>query len=440
MHTKSFIGTFFVIIPPIKYPIMKKLPILFVISLIIASCSSDFESLTITYTKGTAIYGDLAQLRQVPLNSASKEIVDAGKVFISSELLLVGEEGEGIHIFDNSNPQNPVARSFMNIPGNREFYVEGDYLYAESLYDMLKIDLSNPAQPLLVARIENAIGQEISNFGGESLIGFELEVVTEKVSKDSDIYNHIYDGDSHVYYDYEENLIPPSAVPSSFAGNSSNAIGTVNRIAYLDEYLYVIGKSKLTIYDDSGDFTQVYNGYFGSNMETIYPMGDRLFVGTNNSVDIYSIADPANPQYESGFWHATSCDPVFPIDENTAYATLRTGEFATCPGDINALVVLDISRFGSVEEVQEIEMVSPYGLTAIGDKLYVGEGANGLKVFNNTNNRELELVKWDQSVKAYDVLAHPTLSHILLIAGPDGLSQYQIGQSSELQLLSRIDY
>lgn len=419
---------------------MKKLSILFVLALVIASCSSDFESLTLTYTKGTAIYGDLAQLRQTELNSAARGITDAGKVFISNELLLVGEEGEGIHIFDNSNPQSPVAKSFMNIPGNREFYVEGDYLYAESLYDMLKIDLSDPSQPQLVTRIENAIGDDSQNSRGESLIGFELETVTEKVSKNSDIYEHIYNGDSYLYYDYEENLIPPSAVPSSFAGNSSSQIGTVNRIAYLNEYLYVIGKSKLTIYEDGEDFTQVYDSYFGANMETIYPLGDRLFVGTNNSVDIYNISDPANPEYESGFWHATSCDPVFPIDENTAYATLRTGEFATCPGDVNALVVLDISRFGSVEEVQEVEMLSPYGLTAIGDKLYVGEGANGLKIFDNSNNRELELIKWDQSVKAYDVLAHPTLSHILLIAGPDGLSQYQIGQSSELQLLSRIDY
>lgn len=419
---------------------MKKFSILFSLALIIGSCSSDFEKLTITYTKGTAIYGDLAELRQLALNGPAQEVVDAGKVFISNELLLVGEEGEGIHIFDNSNPQSPAAKSFMNIPGNREFYVEGNILYAESLYDMLKIDLSNPSQPQLVTRLENAIGTDIQLFDGRSLIGFDLETVTEQVSKNSNIYEQIYAGDSYLYYDYEENLIPPSAVPSSFAGNSNSQIGSINRIAYLDGYVYMIGRSKLTIYDDREDFTQVFDNHIGSNMETIYPLENRLFIGTNNSVDIYSIADPAAPQYESGFWHAASCDPVFPIDRNTAYATLRTGEFATCPGDINALVVLDISSLWNIQQVQEVEMLSPYGITSIGDKLYVGEGENGLKVFNSANSRNLELVQWDQSVKAYDVLAHPTLSHILLIAGPEGLSQYQVGQSSELQLLSRIDY
>ncbi len=411
---------------------------LLLITILLSACNSDIENVTISYTKGTAIYANLDQIRQTDLSASVRPVENAGKIFISNNLLLIGEEGEGIHIFNNSDPQNPVGQSFMSIPGNKEFYVDGNFLFAESYYDMLKIDLTNPAQPQMVTRIENAISYPLYNGIGEVIIGFEFEEVTEKVDKDGDVYNHLWNNSSELYFDYEQNLIPESAVPSSFAGNSSNQIGSVNRIASLDGNLYVISRSNLSVYTVD-NFEQVYHQSVGWNMETVYPFGDRLFIGTNSSVDIYNVSDPSNPHIESSFWHATSCDPVYPVNERTAYATLRTGEFVECPGDVNELVVLDVSVPDFAQQVQGIEMISPYGLTMINETLYVGEGSNGLKVFDASNERNLKLLKWDQTVDAYDVLAHPTLSHILLIAGPDGLSQYQIG-TEEFQLVSRIAF
>lgn len=417
---------------------MKKSNYLFLLlSVLLWSCTSDVENVSLTYTKGTAVYADLTEIRQTPLLGQARPIENAGKIFISDKLLLVGEEDKGIHVFNNTDPENPVAQAFITIPGNKEFYVDGNSLFAESYYDMLKVDLTDATQPQLVTRIENAISTPIYNSLGEAAVSFDFAVVTEKVDKNSNIYEELWNN-SELYFDYENRLIPESAVPSSFAGNSSNQIGSVNRIAALDGSLYVISRSNLSIYD-SENFQQIYNQSVGRNMETVYPMGDRLFIGTNNSVDIYNVSDPSNPELESNFWHATSCDPVFPVNENTAYATLRTGEFVECPGDVNSLVVLDISSMNFVQQFQEIEMISPFGLTMIGETLYVGEGENGLKIFDASDERNLRLERWDQSVEAYDVLAHPTLSHILLIAGPDGLSQYQIG-SQQLDLLSRIAF
>jgi len=60
-------------------------------------------------------------------------------------------------------------------------------------------------------------------------------------------------------------------------------------------------------------------------------------------------------------------------------------QFYHCPGDENALLVLDISQTWP-EQIQEIEMESPFGMTIVNNKLYVGEGKNGLKVFNAIRN------------------------------------------------------
>lgn len=178
----------------------------------------------------------------------------------------------------------------------------------------------------------------------------------------------------------------------------------------------------------------------GWEMETVYPLGDRLFVGGRSSVDVFDISSRENPEFEYSYFHATSCDPVLPIDETTAYVTLRTGDFSECPGDENELLVIDVGQPDFIEEVQQITMESPFGMTLIGDELYVGEGKNGMKVFDATDRRNLKLLRSDHSVEAYDVLSHPNRSNVLLIAGPTGLIQYQFRENFELQLISNITF
>ena len=86
---------------------------------LIQSCTKDIGTVETTYTKAIAIYGDLEEVRNTPLVSTAKEIENPGKIFVSNDFILVGEEGEGIHVIDNSDPINPVAVQFINIPGNR---------------------------------------------------------------------------------------------------------------------------------------------------------------------------------------------------------------------------------------------------------------------------------------------------------------------------------
>ncbi len=415
---------------------MKKLILFFLPTLFVFhSCSKDFGSVEVTYTKATAIYGDLDEIRQLPLIATAKEVVNPGKIFVGENLLLIGEEKEGIHVIDNIDPANPKVKYFINIPGNREFYVHGHSIYAESYYDMLKIDISNINQPFLETRIENAFAQDFKNVEGKALIGFDFEVVTEKMDEDNDIYQQIWGAQEFYYFDYANQLIPPSAVPSSFAGNSSQGIGSVNRIAYHKENVYVISKTVLSSFSDEDNFSLLASNQIGWEMETIFPYKGRLFIGTRNSMEIFDISNPAQPIQVSSFWHATSCDPVYPFGE-VAYVTLRTGDFSNCPGDENALIVLDVKNLSNPLAIQEIEMESPYGLTLTGNKLYVGEGANGLKIFDATDNRQLSLENWDKSIEAYDVIHHPTRNDLLLIAGPQGLGQYKIEGATDLSLMS----
>jgi len=423
---------------------MKKIiyPLLFLCVGVFHSCTKDFSTIEVTYKKATAIYSDLSEIRNTPLLEAARSIENPGKIFVSDDILLVGEEEKGIHVIDNSDPSNPQPISFLNIPQNREFYVEGNQLFAESQYDMLKIDISNKQAPRLVSRVEGAFAQEFSNDNGEVLIGFEYEDVTEKFDGDLSQRDQVFKNGEVYYFDFANQLIPASAVPSSFAGNSNGGIGSVNRIAYQNDHVYVIGRSNLTILKNDAELTFLSTNRIGDDMETIFPYEDKIFIGTQNSMQVFDASDPANPQQESSFWHATSCDPVYPID-GVAYVTLRTGDFSNCPGDVNSLVVLDVetevARFSSPTVLQEIQMESPYGLTLSNDKLYVGEGANGLKIFDATDRGNLKLENFDTTIEAYDVISHPSRTDLILIAGPKGLGQYEIEGVDKLSLVSWLD-
>lgn len=405
-------------------------------------CIEDVGKVTVTYQKATAIYGDLTAMRGKALFSVSRPISDAGKIFIGEDFLLIGEEGEGIHVFDNTIPENPVNVGFINIFGSREFYLAGNDLYAESVYDMVKIDLTDIRQPQLVSRVNDAFATPVENSAGEQLIGFDYETVSEEFGiNDSRLQEIRQSLDNTIYLNFEQQLIPPSAVPTSFAGNSKGAIGTVNRIAEHNGYVYVIGTSRLSIFSTAGSFELEGQKNIGWAMETVYPLGNRLFIGTQNSMQVYDISNPVEPELEGDYWHPTSCDPVLPVTENTAYVSLRSGDFAACPGDTNELLVLNVDEnFGQVTQIQSFTLSSPYGMARKGNRLYVGEGVNGMAVFDASDPRNLALINIDRSIEAYDIIPHPTRAELILIAGPEGFSQYKIQASDIFLFVSSVRF
>tara|TARA_Y100000385_G_scaffold291658_1_gene371127 strand:+ start:173 stop:1429 length:1257 start_codon:yes stop_codon:yes gene_type:complete len=416
---------------------IKVLYILFALPLLWWSCSKDFGTTEVTYNKAIAIYEDLNEIRNTPLVEGLREISDPGKVFVSDEFLLIGEERKGIHVLDNSDPTHPAHVSFLNVPGNKEFFVADGFIYAESYYDMIKIDISDINSPKITGRVENYFESTQLNGQGDAVIGFRYEIVTEEVEDDDQsIWNSIYNYDE-VLYDYNRSVIPHSAVPASFAGSSNKAIGSVNRITKAKGHVYAVNNERISVISDN-NLRLIKSFYIASRMETIYPTSDYLFIGGTNSVEIFSIVDPSDPFHAGSFWHPTSCDPVYPL-EDVAYLTLRTGD-EDCPGDINSLVTLDISNVSASSIVQQIEMESPYGLTLINDKLYVGEGEYGLKIFDATDRYNLHLLKYDSSLPAYDIIQHPSRSDIVLIAGPQGFGQYDVNGDDEFSLLSWIAY
>lgn len=66
-----------------------------------------------------------------------------GNIVIQGNFLFINEKRKGIHVIDNTDPNNPITVAFLNIPGNTEFNITGNYLYADNSIHLLTIDITD---------------------------------------------------------------------------------------------------------------------------------------------------------------------------------------------------------------------------------------------------------------------------------------------------------
>lgn len=80
----------------------------------------------------------------------------AGKIYVKGDLIFQSDNGYGIHVIDNSDPAHPVKIGFVRIWGNSDMSIKENYLYANSFYDLLVIDISDWHHVAVVKTMQNA--------------------------------------------------------------------------------------------------------------------------------------------------------------------------------------------------------------------------------------------------------------------------------------------
>jgi hypothetical protein len=73
----------------------------------------------------------------------ARQLENPGKIYVASKYLLINEKFKGIHVFDNSDPANPISLGFLKMLGNSEFAVKNNVLYADHLSDLVALDISD---------------------------------------------------------------------------------------------------------------------------------------------------------------------------------------------------------------------------------------------------------------------------------------------------------
>lgn len=413
-------------------------------SLSLQGCIKDKCDLEYTYSKYSPVYMSLETFRNAVSVEAPKAVQNPGKIYVKDNYLFVSEIAKGIHIFDNKNPENPVAISFINVPGNYDIAFNCDKLYVDSSTDLLVFDMTNPAQPQLVNRIENALPHIVFYRGYTAdankgvVVEWIQEIVTEK-----------YNCETGVPTIWMDNQADASTI-ASMNGSTSRTInpatpgkgGSMSRFAVKDDYMYVVTPTQMIVYNASScespsRMNTLDLELWGGEAEMIFSMDNLLMIGSTSSMMIYDATDPVRPDYLSNFQHVTACDPVVAKD-GYAYVTLRGGDDRACgDGFSNQLDVLNISEPRYPFLVQSFPMTAPAGLGLDADMLFIADGASGLRVFDATNPEKVgnnQLANFP-SMEGYDVIPN---EGVLIMVGKDGIAQYDYADPKNIKLLSTI--
>lgn len=210
--------------------------------------------------------------------------------------------------------------------------------------------------------------------------------------------------------------------------------GSMTRFAISGNYLYLVDNSSVKVFSIAEDaFHEVRKVPISFGMETIFAKGDYLYLGANDAMYIYSIADREDPAFVFRYQHIVSCDPVI-VQGDRAYVTLRSG--SSCNRGTNALEIIDISDPYQPVLISTHPMSSPRGLAIDNKRLFLCEGEYGLKVFDVTNEQEIELLEHNDDFFAYDVIAR---EGVATITGEDGIFQFSYNEMADgITLLSKI--
>jgi hypothetical protein len=224
------------------------------------------------------------------------------------------------------------------------------------------------------------------------------------------------------------------------SGDGSGQGGSMARFTLRGDFLYTVDETTLRVFDvsipDKPHRLPSKDQYLQAGAETIFTLDTLLFIGSQNGMYIYSIANPEYPAHLSTTLHIKSCDPVVASGTH-AYVTLNSVS-AWCGRSSNLLQVYDISDPSRPVLLTELPLYNPRGLGIFGNDLFICD--NGVKVFDITNPGnprwydDLDHIREISPIDAYDVIPLPTS---LLVTGEDGL--YQFDHTGErLAFISKI--
>ncbi|MFC7357634.1 hypothetical protein ACFQO1_08040 [Jejudonia soesokkakensis] len=126
---------------------------------------------------------DRAEFESSIVFETTKEIENAGKIYVFEDFLFITEKREGFHIYDNSDPSNPIALSFLKVPGATDIAIRNGVYYINQAVDLIAITLAiRENSPTVSKRIRNVFPEIISPDGyfatgiseNEVVIGWQL--------------------------------------------------------------------------------------------------------------------------------------------------------------------------------------------------------------------------------------------------------------------------
>lgn len=406
--------------------------------LLLSSCE-DSRIQTIRWIEYEPVYMTHEEfINAVDLEQA-RDLEKPGKIYFYNGYLFVNEVNEGIHIIDNRDPSAPVNIGFINIPANKDIAVKEERLYADSQKDLLVFNIGNLQQPELIKRVEDVFDNSAETPPGFTTHVFDPSkgivvdwkpVIKEEVCE-GDCRSHPARPWSCVNCSFTDGFRQSNS-DASFGANSGGTGGSMARFAISGDYLYTVDNTTLSTFDISTSAIVISSVDLGWGIETIFPQGENLFIGSQSAMYIYDVSNPASPKQLSRYSHATACDPVV-VEDGFAFVTLRRD--GPCARAVDRLEIINVKQLTRPKFEKFYGMTNPHGLGIDNGRLFVSEGKHGLKIMDASDPLDIKLLRHIKGLKTFDVIP---LDGVLMVTGDDGIVQYDYSDIHDLKHLSTI--
>jgi len=389
------------------------------------SCSEEY-----TYSTFEPVYMPHSEVDYEVTTGSARDLKVPGKLYFIAPYLLIGEKNEGIHIVDNSNPNNPQNVGFIRVHGNSDMAVKGNTLYVNNFMDLLSVDISDVHNPVIQQRVPNVFNDLYYN---DPIRGIVIDYAETVHTEVIDCNSSGGWGPTIMVDDFS---LQSAENDFNTSNTASGVAGSMARFTIVNDYLYTISSYQLTAYNISNasnlEASTPVDVWW--NAETLYPFQNNLFIGTQSGMLIYSIDNPSTPFYVSDFAHVTACDPVV-AEGDYAYVTLRNG--TDCQNFTNQLDVLDITDLYNPTLVKSYDMHNPHGLGIDDGILFICDGDDGLKIYDASDAEKIDKneIAHYPDVHAFDVIP---FDNILLMIGEDGFYQYDYSDLNDIKQVSFI--
>lgn len=411
--------------------------VLIVLMLMASGCLKDSCDVKTPSTIYKPVYLTLNDLRSAIKSEAPRNIEETGKIYLYGKYIFLNETGKGLHVIDNSNPSAPQKISFINVPGNLDLAVKGNIMYVDSYIDLVALDITDPTHVKETGRVRSAYPVSTYRYG-YYMDTASLGVIVDFIRKDTMLVNTCNNPawNGEYMYDGAQNVAIFSNSAKSNAPSATGKAGSTARFGLLNNYLYTVHNWYLTSYNIEQRTTPVKKNVIPVNAttETIFPYKDNLFLGTTTGMLIYDVVAPETPAYKGMYAHIRACDPVV-VENDRAYVTVRGGTICNATS-VNELAVLDVRNPAQPIPLKSYAMTSPYGLGINNGRLFICEGAAGLRFLDAINPVAVKTLRLLTGIEPYDVI--PENDHILLVTAKDGLYQFDYTDMKAPKLLSKI--
>jgi hypothetical protein len=360
-------------------------------------------------------------------SSAPEELTAPGKLFYKDGYVFLNELNEGVHIIDVRNPSSPQNIAFVHIPGAVDIAVRGNTLYADMYTDLVAVDIANP-KAVKLSHVEPGVFPRRYYYG---LMDDTSRIITDWVTVDT----LLEAGVDLFMWGARRDMISVSPVLSATGSTANGTGGSMARFALSGDRLYTVGDTELKVFDVAVAAKPTYIKEVsagGWGIETIFPFGKNLFIGSMNGMYIFDITSKNDPKQIGTFVHARVCDPVI-SDGKHAYVTLRNG--SKCAGYINQLDVVDIADLSKPTLVKSYPLTNPHGLSKEDNILVICDGADGVKFFNADSPAAIRQLSHIKGMNAFDVIA---LGRIAMVSAEDALYLIDFNDPSKPVIKSSI--